>query len=226
MEIKEAIRKRKSIRGYKPDPVSRDILEDILRTAVRAPSALNTQPWEIITITGEPLARYRKAVEGMLAAGISPTPDLFGDNTGGHPFAGVYRDRMRELGFTLYGLMGIARDDRTGRDAWKKKGILLFGAPAVFIIAADAVLNPIIASSDIGGLAQTICLAALAHGLGTCINLEGVTYPQIIREITGLPQTKKMFLNIAIGYPDWDHPANKLETSRESLDQNSFWYGF
>ncbi len=62
--------------------------------------------------------------------------------------------------------------------------------------------------SDIGGLAQTICLAALPHGLGTCINIQGVMYAKdlmpylregrtdvplksILREAYFIPETKR-----------------------------------
>lgn len=222
MDIGDAIRKRKSIRGFTSTAVPREVLVDIVETAVRAPSALNTQPWEIIVLAGEPLERLRAASEQALVAGIDPTPD-FG---GGRPIAGVYRERSRELGFALYGLLGIARDDWGKRDTWTRTGFRLFDAPAAIILALDESLDPVIAASDVGGLAQTICLAALAHGLGTCINIQGVMYPQLIREVTGLPSTKKMFVCIAVGYPDGEHPANALESLREPLENNTYWYGF
>lgn len=222
MEISEAIRTRRSIRGFTSDPVPREVLVDIVKAAVRAPSALNTQPWEIIVLAGEPLERLRTANEEALVAGRMPKPDLAAER----PFEGVYRDRSRQLGFALYGLLGITKEDREKRDAWTRKGFRLFDAPSAIILAMDASLDPIASASDIGGLAQTICLTALEHGLGTCINIQGVMYPDIIREVTGLPPTKKMCVCIAVGYPDKNHPANRLESTREPLESNTYWYGF
>ncbi len=60
MDVLDAIRARKSIRGYKPDPVPKEVLSQILDVARHAPSAMNTQPWEITVITGDVLASISK----------------------------------------------------------------------------------------------------------------------------------------------------------------------
>ena len=223
MDIKEAVKTRKSIRGYKPDPVPRQVLEEIVRISTRAPSALNTQPWEIVIVTGEPLAKIQQANAEALAAGKMPQSDF---TIEGKPFEGVYKERQRELGFELYRLLGIARDDRQKRTEWTMKGFRIFDAPAAIFLAADASLEPALTYSDIGGLAQTLCLVALDYGLGTCINNQGIVYPDVIRQATGLPDSMRMYLCIAVGYPDWTHPANKLESSREVLEKNTYWYGY
>ena len=50
MDIREAIQKRRSIRRFKPDPVSDDLIQQILESARLAPSGSNTQPWRFIVI--------------------------------------------------------------------------------------------------------------------------------------------------------------------------------
>ncbi len=45
MEITEAVRTRRSIRAYKPEPVPREVLEEIVKTCQWAGSFLNMQPW-------------------------------------------------------------------------------------------------------------------------------------------------------------------------------------
>ena len=50
MNVIEAIKTRKSIRGYRPDPVPREVLRDILEVAGRSPSAMNSQPWEFVVL--------------------------------------------------------------------------------------------------------------------------------------------------------------------------------
>lgn len=222
MKLNEAILKRRSIRGYLPDPVPREILEDIIALSLRAPSAMNTQPWEVTVVTGEPLEELRRAQTELLRAGTPPRSD-FGAVK---PFEGVYKERQRALGFALYGYLGIERDDKEKRAEWTMKGFRGFEAPALIVIAADENLDDRVAASDIGGLAQTICLAALDHGLGTCINTQGVAYPQLVREITGMPETKKLHLCIAVGYPDEDDPANRLVSDREPAENVTTWVGF
>jgi nitroreductase len=73
---------------------------------------------------------------------------------------------------------------------------------------------------------QSICLAALSRGLGTCIEDQGVMYPDVIRRFAAVPESKRIVIAIAIGYPDWDFPANKVETAREPVDSITSWCGF
>ena len=55
MQFDDVILGRRSIRGYKPDPVPRALIEEIIGLAMRAPSSMNTQPWNFYIITGKPL---------------------------------------------------------------------------------------------------------------------------------------------------------------------------
>jgi nitroreductase len=221
MDVIEAIKTRLSIRGYLPVPVDRKILEEILQVATRAPSADNSQPWEITVVTGKVLDDIRQANVAALRSGRPPDPDV-----PRKPYEGVFRKRQVELGIELYQLLGIARDDREKRIAWMERGFRYFDAPAAFILAADRSLEMTRSTSDIGGLAQTICLAALAHGLGSCITSQGVLYPEVVRQYAGIPETKRLFWSICIGYPDWEHPVNKLRSTREPLENNTTWLGF
>lgn len=222
MELKDAIKQRKSIRGFKSDPVPKDVLTKIIETSLRAPSAMNVQPWEIIVVAGKALDEIRKGNIEMLGSGKMPTSDF------GHakPYEGVHKERQRSLGFSLYSLLGIKKDDQQKRTEWTMKGFRSFDAPASIILSADESLEVRMAASDIGGLIQTICLTALEHGLGTCINGQGIMFPEVVRKVTGLPESKKLYLSIAIGYPDPGHPANALNTVRESVDQVVTWVGF
>ena len=222
MELKDAVRKRISVRGYRKDPVPKKILSEIIEVSLRSPSAMNVQPWEITVLTGEPLARLCRENMALLTGGQMPGADL------GHPrpYEGVYKDRQRALGFELYGLLGIAKDDREKRTEWMMTGFRAFDAPAVIIVSADESLETRLAASDIGGLIQTICLVAWEYGLGTCINSQGILFPDVVRDVTSIPVSKKMHICIAIGYPDWDHPSNKLISAREPLENVATWVGF
>ena len=223
MDIMEAVYQRKSIRGFKSDPVSKDVLEKILESACRAPSAMNTQPWEFIVLTGDVLNRLRVAIVGKLNKKESAHPE---HEAVSWPNEGVYRDRQIALAKEIFRLMNIQRDDKEKRAAWLERGFRFFDAPVAIILLTDKSLSDVGPLLDLGAAMQTICLSALSFGLGTCIEDQGVLYPEVLREILHIPENKKIVIAIAIGYPDWSFPANNLVNTREPLDKNTRWEGF
>ena len=221
MNIVEAIRSRKSIRGFKPEGVPKEILREVLEIATRAPSAMNTQPWEFAVLTGNVLDEIRDANVAMLSSRLA------GDRTLPRvPLEGVYRQRQVDLAIQLFNLMGIARDDREKRAEWGLRGLRFFDAPAAIILYVESSRARSYVDFDLGAFAQTICLAALSYGLGTCIEDQGVLFPEVVRRFTGIPESKRIVVSIALGYPDWDFPANRLETSREPVGNIAKWCGF
>lgn len=223
MDIIEAIAKRKSIRKFKPDPVSKELLTKVLESACRAPSAVNNQPWEFVVLTGDVLRRVKTASIEKLNAKEPPHPELELISWSNDS---IYKTRQVELAKELFSLMDIARDDKLKRAEWLERGFRYFDAPVAIIILTDKSLSHEGPLLDLGLAMQTICLAALKFGLGTCIEDQGVMYPEVLRKIVGIPENKRIISSIAIGYPDWDFPANKIVTSRELLDKNTQWMGF
>jgi len=223
MQILEAITSRKSVRAFKSDPVPKHVLAQIVEMAGRAPSAMNTQPWEFIVLGGQLLENIRKANVEMLASGKVPEPE--------HVVVGwtndsIYRQRQVELAKQLFVLMDIQREDKEKRARWMERGFRYFDAPAAIILTTDRSLKEGAPDLDIGAAMQNICLAALAFGLGTCIEDQGVMYPEVLRKYGGIPETKRIMIAIAIGYPDWDFPANKVQSSREPVESTTTWRGF
>lgn len=223
MDIVEAIRARKSIRGFKPDPVEKSIIKEILEIAVRAPSAMNTQPWEFFVIAGDVLNNMRKVLVEKLNSGAAMKPDHL---VVGWPQQSIYRDRQVGLAKQLFSLMEIQREDKVKRAWWLERGFRFFDAPAAIIIVTDKSLSESGPLVDIGAVTQSICLAALKYGLGTCIEDQGVLYPEVARELAGIPDSKRIMISIAMGYPDWDFPANKVVSAREPVDNITAWVGF
>lgn len=221
MDIQEALRTRKSIRGYKPDPVPKEIIRRVLEIATRAPSSLNTQPWQITVITGKVLDEIRRENIRTLNAGTMSTQEIIRTS-----FEGIYRKRQVDLAIQLFQLMGISREDKEKRNQWTMRGFRYFDAPAAIILSLDKSTNSTLTLCDIGILCQSICLAALEFGLGTCIEDQGILFPDNLRKLAGIPESSRPIMSIAIGYPDWEYPANKLVTPRETLDNNTKWYGF
>ncbi|MDI6795464.1 MAG: nitroreductase [Desulfatibacillaceae bacterium] len=223
MELVAALHKRKSIRGYLPDPVEKTLIEDILKNAVRAPSANNTQPWEFIVVAGKMLEQIGQENVKRLRAMEMPAPE--------HPWFGwpkesVFRQRQVDLAKELFSLMGIERNDKPGRDAWMELGFRYFDAPAAIFILADKSLSNAGPLIDIGAVMQNICLLAAEKGLGTCIEDQGVMYPGVLRQVAGFPQDKNILIAIAIGWPDPAFAANAVETDRVPPEKITTWMGF
>jgi nitroreductase len=221
IDVLAAIRTRKSIRGYKPDPVPQKILSEIIETAKRAPSAMNTQPWEIAVVTGQVLDNIRQANLELRRAGANPEKKV-----PNKPYEGEYRQRQVDLAIQLFKLMGIAREDKEKRAAWMERGYRFFDAPAAIILAADSSLDEATAQFDLGAITQTICLTALSYELGTCIEDQGIAFPEAVRRFTAIPASKRIVAGIAIGYPNWDFPANRVESERKALAEFVTWHGF
>lgn len=218
MDIKEAVLTRKSIRGFKPDPVPKQVLKEIIEASVRAPSSDNSQPWEICVLQGEAFDKIKEDNIKAMEAGA--------DSRNYAPYEPVYRKRQIDLAIQLFKLMGIAREDKDKRLDWMKRGYRFFDAPVGLVLTADKSLDLPTAASDVGGLAQTICLLALKYNLGSCILVQGISYEDVIRKHAGIPESKHLLLSIALGYPDSTFPANNVWSERDPIDANVSWVGF
>ena len=220
MELREAIQQRRSIRGFDPRPVPREVLEELLRLAVRAPSGENAQPWEFHVVTGEVLSALKERNTACYEQDVPISREE------AQVPEGIFLDRGRAVGKLLLTSMGIQRGDREGRHWWRGRGYRFFDAPAAILICMDRQLDEKAFRLDIGCVAQTICLAALEFGLGTCIEDQALTYQEGIRQYLRIPEDRVLACGIAIGYPDPAFPANGVVSPRAGLEEITTWYGF
>ena len=223
MDIIKAIKTRKSIRAFLPDNISKDIIADILTTACHSPSGVNQQPWEFAVVAGEKLDEIRNRNEELLSSGAPQQRDYKAHDK---PKDSVYRKRQVTLAVQLYKALDIAREDTHKRFDWLVKGARYFEAPVTIIVYTDRCLsktNPLV---DIGAVVQSICLTALHHGLGTCIQNQGVQYADMLREVLNIPESKRIVTSVAMGYPDWSHPVNQIQSEREPIFNLTTWHGF
>ena len=221
MEFSQVIKSRKSIRGFKLDEVSQEVLSTVLEMARLSPSGINHQPWEFVILTGESLQKAKALNEEKAKSGAEATPDL-----PGYQLTGVYRDRQVALGKQMFEVMNISRDDAEKRMDWALKGMRFYDAPAaILLMIDDAILNERspMALLDMGIVTQSIALAAVDCGLGTCIQGATVFYAASLKKLLGIPESKKLAVGIAIGYPDPDFPGNRIQTERESLANIAIW---
>jgi len=219
MELQEAIRGRRSIRHFLPKPVSEKIIEDLITDTLWAPSWGNTQPWEIVAVTGEPLGKFKKQNrEALLAGKVSNTdismPEAWPD---------AYKMRYRELGKSVLGSLAIARDDKEARLQHFARMFGLFDAPAVILVTIDKELLVEYAMLDVGIFLHGFCLLAHDRGLGTCIMAAIVNYPEIVRELFSVPENKRLVMGAALGWPDPDAPVNCFERRRGTLEEFVRW---
>lgn len=219
MDLIETIKSRKSIRAYKPIPVPQEILRELMEVSLCAPSFANTQPWEFTVVGGKVLDQLREAMVDKAASGARPNFEIPWPS-----FPELYRNRSRELGFSLYAALGIAREDREGRKEWELQGLRFFNAPNAIIFYIDKALNAW-SILDLGLLMQTVMLAAQHCGLGTCLQAAVVGYPEIIRKVLNIPESKLIVVGMSIGYPDWEHKATKFRSNREPLEKFATWMG-
>lgn len=214
---------RRSIRGYKPDPVPRALIEEVLTVAMRAPSSMNTQPWYFHVLTGEPLDRIRQGNTERNLAGIPHSREF----RTGHAFEGVHRERQVGVAKQLFAAMGIARDDKDARLDWVLRGFRQFDAPVCVIIAYDRELaDSDDTAFDCGAVTTALVNAAWARGLGCVINSQGIMQSPVVREHAGIPDDQVIMKAVALGWPDESFPANAVVSERKSVAEAARFVGF
>lgn len=223
MEFDEVILGRRSIRGYKPDPVPKELIEEILALAMRAPSSMNTQPWNFTVVTGEPLDRIRAGNTERNLAGIPHSREF----RIGQAFAGVHRDRQVGVAKQLFAAMDIAREDTAKRHDWVLRGFRQFDAPVCIIITYDKVLDGSDDTPfDCGAVTTALVNAAWSRGLGAVINSQGIMQSPVVREHAGIPDDQVIMKAVALGWPDDSFPANAVVSERKSVKDAARFVGF
>lgn len=223
MEFDDVIMGRRSIRGYLGKPVPRALIEEILTLAMRAPSSMNTQPWNFHVITGEPLDRIRAGNTERNLAGVPHSREF----RTGHAFEGVHRERQVGVAKQLFAAQGIARDDKDARLDWVLRGFRQFDAPVCVIITYDKELaDSDDTPFDCGAVTTALVNAAWSRGLGCVINSQGIMQSPVVRAEAGIPDDQVIQTCVAMGWPDDSFPANAVVSRRKSVDEAAVFRGF
>ncbi len=223
MQFDDVILGRRSIRGYKPDPVPQALIEEVLQLAMRSPSSMNTQPWNFYVITGEPLNRIRAGNTERMIAGVPQSREF----RTGQAFDGLHRERQIGVAKQLFTAMGIARDDKEARQDWVLRGFRQFDAPVCVIITYDKVLSDSDDTAfDCGAVATSLVNAAWSRGLGAVINSQGIMQSPVVRQHAGIADDQIILKSIALGWPDFAFPANAVVSTRKSLSEATVFVGF
>ncbi|MFZ5718441.1 MAG: nitroreductase [Pseudomonadota bacterium] len=219
MNVSEAVARRYSARAFKDQPVSREVVADILERAARAPSGGNLQPWRVYALAGEPLAAFKAQVAAN-PMGEPMEYDVYPPNLW-EPF----RTRRFENGEQLYASIGVPREDKAGRLRWFARNAEFFGAPVGLFFCIDRKVGPP-QWADLGMFMQNVMLLAVERGLDTCAQEFWARYPLSVARAVGLPEDHMVFSGMALGYADPDHPINKWRSTRDPVDAWSELKGF
>ena len=214
MNVTEALQTRRSVRGYRNEPVPHDVLREMFSVAQHAPSWCNIQPWRVVVTSGEATVRLTQAL-AEAATSTSPSPDF--------PWPGDYPEpyntHRRACGKALYDAMGVARGDSVGRQAAWMANYAAFGAPHVAMVSVDRRIGPY-AMLDLGCWLQSLMLAAVERGVSCCAQACLSTHPDAVRAMLSIPADEGLVFGIAIGYEDGAVAANGCRTTRAPVEGN------
>lgn len=214
--VDHAIATRQSMRAFLPTPVSRATIEEILAVASRAPSGTNTQPWKVTVLTG---AAKQKLSEAILA--VYNDPERRGQHTEEYAYyprnwVEPYLARRRKIGWDLYGLLGIGREDKARMHEQHGRNYRFFDAPVGMIFTMDRILEQG-SWLDFGMFLENIMIAARARGLDTCPQAAFTPFHRVISEVLALPPQEMVVCGMSLGHADMSRVENSLVTEREPV---------
>ena len=223
MKVTEAVTSRRSIRSFQDKLVDPALLRQVLETAQRSPSGGNTQPWNAVLLTGEPLAKLFAKVAEVLPQGraaFSPEYNVYPPE-----LEGAYEVGRQGVGEAMYAALDIPRDNKMGRLAWFARNFQGFGAPVLMLVHTPKYMGPP-QWSDIGMWLQTVMLLLREAGLDSCAQEAWAVFSKQIRECVDIPEDHIFFCGMAIGWGDRTHPVNQFPVARAPLDEVVRWEGF
>ena len=214
MDAIKCIKTRMSIRKFKPTPVPTDILMKVIEAAQWSPSYKNSQPWDVVIVSGEKKEALSKHLVELLEKNTPPCPDLPGPQS----WPPVIDARIAALMKKRGEVLGVDLNSPEIRKKSKIVNFRFYGAPHGILLFQDSSLTSW-SVFDMGLFAQSLMLAAHAYGLGTVPQAFLTDYAEYAKKFLGIPESKRFVLGISIGYPDMDSPANRFRTDRVNTDE-------
>ena len=214
--VDHAITTRQSVRAFLPTPVARETVEQILTVAARAPSGTNTQPWRATVLTGA--AKQRLSDEILAVYNDADERRQHTEEYAYYPTKWVdpYLARRRKIGWDLYGLLGIGREDKAKMHAQHGRNYVFFDAPVGVIFTIERILEQG-SWLDFGMFLQNVMVAARARGLDTCPQAAFTQFHRVIARELELPESEMVVCGMSLGYADMSKIENTLVTEREPV---------
>jgi len=211
--VDAAITSRHSMRAFLPTEVPRDVMEEILRVAARAPSGTNTQPWQVHVLTGAAKQRFSARIQAAFddPAELATHQEEYAYYP--REWASPYIDRRRKVGWDLYGLLGIGKTDKARMHDQHGRNYQFFDAPVGLVFSIDRVMQQG-SWLDYGMFLQNIMIAARARGLHTCPQAAFTQFHRLIADELRLRPEQMLVCGMALGYADPAAVENSLVTER------------
>jgi len=215
LDLLQAIRERKSIRAFKPDPIPKETIEEVLRLTIHAPSAINLQPWEFIVVIDEEKDRlsrelikaYREKQISCSPGNVKPLPETYSQR--GIVTSEHMKPYLEQIGVSFEQFINEGSCN-------------FYGAPVAIIICLDDAFSKA-RMVDIGMALGYLVLSAHGLGLATCPIGLIAAYEDEIKDLLNIPENKNVIIGAALGYPDWENPVNRFKSSRDDLDKLVRW---
>jgi len=211
--VDHAITTRRSVRAFLSTPVPRETVEEILRISARAPSGTNTQPWQATVVTEAAKTRLSKAIMAVYDDAVQRKEHT--EEYAYYPTQWVdpYLARRRKIGWDLYGLLGIGREDKSRMHAQHGRNYVFFDAPVGIIFTIDRILEQG-SWLDFGMFLQNVMIAARARGLDTCPQAAFTQFHRVIARELQLDAGAMVVCGMSLGYADNTKIENTLVTER------------
>lgn len=215
MDLLKIIEERKSIRAFRNEIVPKELIEEILKFSIKAPSAINLQPWEFIVVMGEEKERlsrrllkaYKEKAVSCGPGNVKPLPKIF----------------SRRGAKTLQMMNPFFEKMNVDPNQFINEGSCNFyGAPVAILICMDDSF-PEERLVDIGVVLGFFILIAHRFGLSSCPIGLITAYEDEIKDLLNIPENKRVVIGIALGYPDSDVPINQFKSPRDDFDKMVRW---
>jgi len=221
--VTEALKRRISTRKFRPQPLVKQLVHEILDVARWAPSGGNLQPWKVIAVAGAERAAVIELARRFHAAG---SPDESTDRPVYPPnLWEPYRTRRFKVGEDLYALLEIPRSDRAARLAQFARNYEMFGAPVELFFVIDERMGHA-QWAHLGMFMQSIALAALERGVSSCMQEAWATLRLSLKSHFALDEHELVYCGMALGYADQTAAVNSLRSERAPVEEFASFRGF
>jgi len=219
MEILEGIKTRRSIRGFKPNPITKEVMERILQAASNTPSFTNTQPWEVVVVSGKKKDELSRKLLELATVNAPTRSDLPMPKT----WPSALEERSQEHGARRLSALGVARQDKEGREKLRLMNFEFYGAPCAVFLFMDGSLGEW-SIFDMGLFAQNLILAAHSLGVGSCLQASVPNYAPEIKQFFDIAESKKLVICISLGYPGEKAKLNTYRSLKQKPNEFTKWY--
>jgi len=219
VEILEGIKTRRSIRGFNPNPITREVMEKILQAASNSPSYTNTQPWEVVVVSGKKKDVLGRKLLELATVNAPTSSDLPMPKT----WPSALEERSQEHGARRLSTLGVARQDQDGRERLRLMNFEFYGAPCAVFLFIDGSLGEW-SIFDMGLFTQNLILAAHSLGVESCLQASVTNYALEIKRFFGIAESKKLVICISLGYPDEKAKLNTYRSLKQKPSEFTKWY--